>query len=179
LKYGSPSDQAAQAQITAAAASEAAAQAQLTQLQAELSGTAVDTFAAQLQQAQAAIDTATLALANTELKAPFAGTIAQLNINLGEQIGAGAAAVTLADLNGWTVETDDVTELKVPDVQVGQAVTIKFDALPDLVLNGQVESISTVSQLNSGDVVYPVKIKVLDNNPQLRWGMTAVAGFVK
>ncbi|MBI5564608.1 MAG: HlyD family efflux transporter periplasmic adaptor subunit [Chloroflexi bacterium] len=179
LKYGSPTDQAANAQITAASASEAAALARLAQLQAELAGTSVDTFAAQIQQAEAAISAARLALADTELKAPFAGTIAQLNINLGERVSAGVPAVTLADIGGWLIETSDVTELKVPDLQVGQSVVIKIDALPELALKGQVESISTVSQLKSGDVVYPVKIKVLDNDPQLRWGMTVAVGFEK
>ena len=177
LKYGSPTDQAASAQITAASASEAAAQARLAQLQAELSGKSVDTFAAQIQQAEAAINAAKLALAETELKAPFDGTIARLNINLGERVSAGMPAVTLADIGGWLIETSDVTELKVTDIQVGQAVSIKFDALPGLALNGQVESISPVSQLKSGDVVYPVKIKLLDNDPQLRWGMTVAVGF--
>jgi HlyD family secretion protein len=179
LKYGSPTDQAANAQITAAGASEAAAQARLAQLQAELSGQAVDTFAAQIQQAEAAVNAAKLALADTELKAPFAGTIAHLDINLGERVSAGVPAVTLADIGGWLIETSDVTELKVPDLQVGQSVVIKIDALPELALKGQVESISTVSQLKSGDVVYPVKIKVLDNDPQLRWGMTVAVGFEK
>ncbi|MBP7687113.1 MAG: efflux RND transporter periplasmic adaptor subunit, partial [Thermoflexales bacterium] len=179
LRYGSSSDQAAQAQITAATASEAAAQARLTQLQAELAGKTVDTFAAQIQQAEAAINAAKLALTQTELKAPFGGTIAQLKINLGERVNAGVPAVTLADIGGWLIETSDVTELKVPDLQVGQSVVIKIDALPELALKGQVESISTVSQLKSGDVVYPVKIKVLDNDPQLRWGMTVAVGFQK
>jgi multidrug resistance efflux pump len=179
LGYGSPADQAANAQIAAASAGEAAAQARLAQLQAELDGKAVDTFAAQIQQAEATINAAKLALADTELKAPFAGTIAQLNINLGERVSAGVPAVTLADIGGWLIETSDVTELKVPDLQMGQSVTIKIDALPQLALKGQVESISTVSQLKSGDVVYPVKIKVLDNDQKLRWGMTVVVGFEK
>jgi len=179
LRYGSPTDQAANAQITAASASEAAAQARLAQLQAELDGKAVDTFAAQIQQAEAVINAAKLALADTELKAPFAGMVAQLNINLGERVSAGVPAVTLADIGGWLIETSDVTELKVPDIQVGQAVVIKIDALPELALKGQVESISTVSQLKSGDVVYPVKIKVVDNDPQLRWGMTVAVTFEK
>ena len=179
LKYGSPADQAANAQITAATAGEAAAQARLTQLHAELSGQAVDTFAAQRQQAEAAISAAKLALAETTLKAPFTGTLAQLNINLGERVSAGVPAVTLADVSGWLIETSDVTELKVPDLRVGQATLIKIDALPGLALTGRIDSISAVSQLKSGDVVYPVKIKVLENDPQLRWGLTVVVTFGK
>ncbi len=177
LKTGSPSDRAQGAQITAAKASEAAANARLAQLQAELDGKAADTFEAAIQQAAAVVNSAQIALTQTELRAPFAGTIAQLNLKAGEGTPTNLPAVVLADLSGWQIETDDVTEIKVPSIKVGQAVAVKFDALPDVTLKGQVESISSVSQLKSGDVVYPVKIKVLESDPRLRWGMTAAVTF--
>jgi len=177
LKSGSPSDRATGAQIDAAVASEAAAQARLDQLIAERDGKATDSFEAAIQQAQAAIDSAQIALAQTELVAPFAGTIAQLNLKAGELTPRDKPAAVLADLSGWQIETDDVTEIKVPTLKVGQGATIVLDALPDVELNGTVESIGSVSQSKSGDVVYPVKIKVLDNDPRLRWGMTAAVTF--
>jgi multidrug resistance efflux pump len=177
LKSGSPGDRATTAQIDAAQASEAAAQARLDQLMAERDGRAADSFEAAMQQAQAAIDSANVALAQTELRAPFAGTIAQLNLKAGEIAPRDQPAVVLADLSGWQIETDDVTEIKVPTLKVGQGVTIVFDALPDVELKGEVESISSVAQVRSGDVIYPVKIKVLDNDPRLRWGMTAAVTF--
>ncbi len=179
LKGGSLSDQAAGAQIDAAKASEAAAQARLDQLIAERDGKAVDSFEAAIQQAQAAIESAQIALQQTELRAPFAGTIAQLNLKLGEFTPRDKAAVVLADLSGWQIKTDDVTEIKVPTLKVGQGVTINFDALPDVELKGEVESISDVAQVKSGDVVYPVTIRVLENDPRLRWGMTAAVTFEK
>ncbi|HTP08034.1 MAG TPA: HlyD family efflux transporter periplasmic adaptor subunit [Anaerolineae bacterium] len=179
LKAGSPSDRAAIAQIAAAKASEAAAQARLDQLIAERDGKAVDSFEAAIQQAQAAINSAQVALTQTELRAPIAGTIAQLNLKAGELAPRDKPAVVLADLSGWQIETDDVTEIKVPSLKVGQGVTISFDALPDVELKGEVESISDVAQVKSGDVVYPVKIKVLENDPRLRWGMTAAVTFEK
>ena len=179
LKAGSPSDQAQGAQITAGKASEDAANARLVQLQAEFDGKAADTFEAAIQQAQAAIDSAKIALTQAELRAPFAGTIAQLNLKSGETTPANLPAVVLADLAGWQIETDDVTEIKVPSIKVGQTVAVKFDALPDVTLKGEVESISSVSQLKSGDVVYPVKVKLLESDPRLRWGMTAAVSFDK
>jgi HlyD family secretion protein len=179
LQSGSPGDRAQGAQFGAAQASEAAANARLAQLTAERDGTAADSFEGAIQQAQAAIDSAKVALAQTELRAPFAGTIAELNLKAGELPPRDQPAVTLADLSGWRIETDDVTEIKVPDIKVGQGVTIRFDALPDAELKGEVEAISAVSQVKSGDVVYPVKIKVLDTDPRLRWGMTAAVTFEK
>ena len=177
LKAGSPSDRAAVAQIEAAKASEAAAQARLTQLQAERDGKAADVYEAGIQQAEATIESAKIALDQTELRAPFAGTIAQLNLKVGEPAPTTQPAVVLADLAGWQIKTDDVTEIKVPDIKVGQPVTIKIDALPEVTLKGEVAEISAVAQVKSGDVVYPVTIKVLENDPQLRWGMTVAVTF--
>ncbi len=110
---------------------------------------------------------------------PLPAPSRELNLKAGELPPRDQPAVTLADLSGWRIETDDVTEIKVPDIKVGQGVTIRFDALPDAELKGEVEAISAVSQVKSGDVVYPVKIKVLDNDPRLRWGMTAAVTFEK
>jgi len=73
--------------------------------------------------------------------------------------------------------TDDLTEIKVPSVSIGQGVTVKADALPGVEIKGEVTSIGTVFQEKSGDVVYPVKIKLLDADPKLRWGMTVAATF--
>ena len=56
---------------------------------------------------------------------------------------------------------------------------IAFDAVPGLSLKGEVESIGAVSQLKSGDVTYPVKIKLIDNDARLRWGMTAAVDFTQ
>jgi HlyD family secretion protein len=177
LKGGSLSDQAASAQIEAGKAGEAAALARLNQLIAERDGKAIDSFEAAIQQAQAAINSAQIAVDQTELRAPFAGTIAQLNLKTGELAPRDKPAVVLADLSGWQIETDDVTEIKVPSLKVGQGATIVFDALPDVELKGEVIAISSVAQIKSGDVVYPVKIKLLENDPRLRWGMTAAVTF--
>jgi multidrug efflux pump subunit AcrA (membrane-fusion protein) len=177
LQKGSLTNLANNASIGAASAEVIAAQAQLDQLQAEADGTAADTFSAAIDQAQAALSSAQQALSQTELHAPFSGSIAQLNLNLGEQISAGKVIVVLADLSKWKVETKDLTEFKVPLVKAGQSVMVSVDALPDMILNGKVESISGLSQLNGGDVVYPVKIDLSDVDPRLRWGMTVVVKF--
>ena len=177
LKVGSLSDRASVAQIAADSASEAAAQAQLNQLQAEAAGKTVDTYAAAIKQAEAGLLAAQLALSETEITAPFAGTIAKINLKLGEQVSPGTPAIVLADLSGWRVETNDLTEIKVPSVKAGQVVTVKADALPDAELKGKVDSIGEVSQLKSGDVVYTVKVSLVDTNPRLRWGMTVVVKF--
>ncbi len=177
LKAGSAIDRADGAQIAAATAQRDAAQALLDQLKAEAEGKTESTFAAAVKQAEAAVETAKTALADTELHAPFAGTIAQLDFKQGVRVTSGTIKVVLADLSGWHITTDDLTEKKVPAIKIGQPVKITVDALSGVELKGEVESIGAVSQLNSGDVTYPVKIKLIDNDARLRWGMTAAVDF--
>ena len=167
------------AEIKAAQARLAAAQARADQLKAEASGKPNPTYAAALQQAEAALQAAKTALADTALRAPFAGTIAQLTVKAGETAAPGVPVIVLADFSNWLVETNDLTEIKVPNVKEGQAVVVVFDALPDVDFKGAVEAIGTLYQTSSGDVVYPVKIKLIDTDPRLRWGMTASVEFEK
>ncbi len=179
LKSGSANYQATAAEIEAAQARLNAAQAQLDQLKSESNGQPNPTYAAAIQQAEAALQSAKTAVADTELHAPFAGTIAKLNLKVGETAAPGAPVAILADFSGWQVKTDDLTEIKVPGVQEGQTVAVTLDALPELNLKGEVESIGTLYETSSGDIVYPVTIRLLDSDPQLRWGMTAAVEFGK
>ncbi|HSD83315.1 MAG TPA: biotin/lipoyl-binding protein, partial [Anaerolineae bacterium] len=151
LKSGSAIDRADGAQIAAATAQRDAAQAHLDQLQAEADGKTESTFAAAAKQAEVTVQSAKTALADTELRAPFAGTIAQLNFKQGERVTPGAIKVVLADLSGWRLTTDDLTEAKVPAIKIGQPVKVTTDALPGLELKGEVEAIGAVSQLKGGD----------------------------
>jgi HlyD family secretion protein len=127
--------------------------------------------------AETGLAAAKAALANRQLVAPFDGTIAQLNLKVGEQAAPGVTAVVLADFSGWIVETDDLTENEVPNVQVGQTAEVTFDALPELSLQGKVQAISDVHTDKSGDVTYTTKVALAKSDPRLRWGMTAVVHF--
>ena len=179
LKAGSLVDRANEAEVVAAEAQLQAAQANLDELKAEASGKPNPTYEAALHQAEAALQSANAQLADTELRAPFAGTIAQVTIKAGETAAPGAAAVVLADFSGWQIATNDLTEIKVPTITIGQDVTVTLDALPDVTLKGKVQSIGQLYQEKSGDVVYPVKIDLVDINPALRWGMTAQVTFAQ
>lgn len=131
----------------------------------------VDMAAAQVSAAQRALD-------NTELVAPFAGTVVDLNdLEPGETVNPGQTVVTLADMSGWLVETRDLTELDVVSVRVGQEVTVTPDALPEVELTGTVDSIAQVFSERSGDVVYTVRIRLNERDARLRWGMTVEVVF--
>ncbi|MBX3014903.1 MAG: HlyD family efflux transporter periplasmic adaptor subunit [Caldilineaceae bacterium] len=151
------------------------AEAQLAQLQAGARLEAIAAAQAQVMEAETALMQEQLALAETELRAPFTGVIASLNLKVGEQVTAGTPVLQLADLTAWEIHTEDLTELSVVNVTAGQAVSITLDALPEVELAGVVTRIKPLGENRQGDITYTVIITPQTTDPRLRWNMTAVA----
>jgi len=132
---------------------------------------------AQLDAARAQAAAAQSALDNYDLKAPFAGTVADVNVSVHQMITPQTWVVALADTSLWYVDTSDLTEMDVVKISVGQAVQITADALPGVTMTGVVESISEAPKVQSGDVLYTVHIRLNDPDPSLLWGMTLEVTF--
>jgi multidrug resistance efflux pump len=161
------------ADLAAAQAELRSAQAQLALVQAGPRPESLTVIEAEVASARAAVEQARASLAQTELVAPFAGTVAQVLPAAGEQVSPGSPLVRLADLSAWQVETDDLTELQVVDVRPGDPVSIKFDALPGLELAGTVSRVQDIGVNKQGDITYTVIIVPASSDPRLRWNMTA------
>jgi multidrug efflux pump subunit AcrA (membrane-fusion protein) len=131
----------------------------------------------QLALAKANLDAAKDALSNYVLTAPFDGTVAEVNVKVGEQVGPETRAVSLADFSQWITETTDLTELEVVKISLGQTVKLVPDALPDLILSGKVTEISQAYTQQGGDILYTVRVAVKDPDPRLKWGMTVESTF--
>lgn len=128
---------------------------------------------ARFENAQAALAAAEQALADTELKAVFAGTISEVFIREGEFVGPGQPIMLLADLTELVIETTDLNEIDVAQIEVGYPASITFDALPDIVLQGTLTYIAPKSSQGTG-VNYLVEVQLDSDFPQsVRWGMTA------
>lgn len=124
------------------------------------------------------LDAATrAALATSEIRAPFAGRIAKVDLKVGEIAAAGTPVITVADTSTWIIKTTDLTEIDVVNVHEGMPVTVTLDSMPGQELHGAVLSIDLDYSDRQGDVVYPVSIALADTNPNMRWGMTAQVTF--
>ena len=134
---------------------------------------------AQYEAARANLEAARAALADVELTAPFAGTIAGLEVKIGETVTPGQVAASLADFSGWIIKTTDLTELDVVSISEGQAVLIALDALPEETINGKVQTIGQNYSEKQGDVVYEVTVQLTEALENMRWGMTAVVKFAE
>ncbi len=127
--------------------------------------------------AEAQLEAAEAALSELVIAAPFSGTVARLPVQEGELAVPGQMALSLADFSSWKVETENLTEIDLPQIGVGQSVEIAFDALPDIGLSGVVSAISPTFEMRGGDVTYSVEIDLLDSHDSLQWGMTTVVTF--
>jgi multidrug resistance efflux pump len=132
---------------------------------------------ARLKSADAKVKAAHYALDALELRAPFGGTVAKIDIAPGEEVSAGAPIMVIADLSKWVVETDDLTEIKVVKINQGQPVTIVPDALPDVKMTGTVQSIRPIYEEKRGDITYTTDISITEVDPRVKWGMTVVVNF--
>jgi multidrug efflux pump subunit AcrA (membrane-fusion protein) len=132
----------------------------------------------QFSAAEAGLAAAEKALEGYTLTAPFAGTITDLYLEVGQLIGPEVPAAQLADLSTFEIKTRDLTELEVVKITEGQAVEIAPDALPDLVLMGTVERIGESFTTQTGDILYTVTISLDETDPDLRWGMTVELKFI-
>jgi len=130
-----------------------------------------------LENARAQLAAAQSALDLRDLKAPFGGTIVKLNIGINELTGSDTWAVLLADFSEWYVETNDLSELDVISLQVGQSAGLTLDALPEQAFQGEVTEIAQQFNVQSGDILYQVRLNVSEPDPAFRWGMTVEVVF--
>ena len=126
---------------------------------------------AAVAQAEAALELARATLNQATLTAPFSGTVAELEVSPGQIVMPGQVVLTLADLTQLQVETTDLSERDVAEVQVGQEATVFVDAL-NVDLPGRAALISPLASTVGGDVVYTVVIALEEQPEGLRLGMS-------
>ncbi len=125
-----------------------------------------------LVNAQAQLEVANQALADSELRAPFDGTVARLHLSSGSFVSPGIPVLSIGDFNSWIAETVDLTELNVLNVQPGAAVIVSIDALDGLTFPGVVREVVNYGETRQGDIVFPARIDIRTQDTRLRWNMT-------
>jgi len=134
---------------------------------------------ARLEAARAAVAAAEEALARLELRAPFDGTVVEVRYSAGESVAPAQPVLVVADLSEWYAETTDLSEKDVVRIRSDEDAEITPDALPELNLRAQIERIADYPQTRGGDVVYRVRLRLLESDPRLRWGMTVDVRFAE
>ncbi len=149
------------------------AQAQLEVLQAPPREEDLAVARAQVAQAEAALRSARVALEKSFLRAPFAGTVSEVNIRPGEFVVVGMPVIFIGDLSTLRVETTDLDEIDIVCIAEGRDAVVTFDALPGVRLPGKVHRLALKAGAGSGGTTYKAIIELKQSDPRLRWGMTA------
>jgi HlyD family secretion protein len=139
-----------------------------------------------VEQAKAALKQANDSLSKTEIYAPMAGTISELNKEVGE-IALGSqfqedVIMVLSNLAGMEAQVK-VDENDIVTVSVGDSANIEVDALPDKVFHGVVSEIASSATISGAGTTdqkteFEVKITVIDAGTDLKPGMTASSDII-
>lgn len=151
---------------------------------ADLEGaqTKLDVLAAQLGAARAQAELAKVNVENTNVRAPFGGTVLRKDAEVGEIVAPSSAGggltrtaiVTMADLQTLEVEVD-VNEAYIAQVTNGQGARITLDAYPDTSFSGRVRQVVPTADRQKATVL--VKVAILDRDPRILPEMGAKVVF--
>lgn len=132
-----------------------------------------------LAAAQARVDAAQATLNLARITAPFAGTVTESYPLPGDQVGAGATAFRIDNLTSLFVDVE-VSEVDINSVNVGQPVTLSFDAIleKDAPYNGKVVEVAQAGTSVQGVVSFKVTVELTDADELVKPGMTAAVNIV-
>ncbi len=122
----------------------------------------------QSTRAQAAITQR--ALADAQIRAPFAGIVAKRAVNLGEKITADAPIMSIVDLSRMELEAP-VPVGDIPSVSLGQEISFKVDGFQSRVFKGKVERISPAAEAGSRSI--SIFVSLSNEDGALKGGMFA------
>jgi membrane fusion protein, multidrug efflux system len=139
-------------------------------------------------EARAAYDAAMLDVNRASIRAPYAGVVSNIKLQVGEYVAKGAPMFSLIESGVLWIEAN-YKETQLTHMVIGQPAKVVADAYPDHEWSATVETIGSATgaefavlppQNATGNWVkvvqrIPVRIKVeeSESKPQLRAGMTA------
>ncbi len=141
------------------------------ELQIKAAVTQVDAAEQTLEEALKQIDEAIII-------APFDGVVASVDADEGDTVSTVTTIFHLVDPSSMELNAE-VDEIDIPDVKPRQRAIIEVDALPELQLEGWVTSIGLLPRVESGLVLYEVKIGFdVPKGAGLKIGMSATADII-
>jgi RND family efflux transporter MFP subunit len=139
---------------------------------------------AAVSQARAEVAFAVATLANTVIRAPFAGTVVKKMAEVGESVApippgvnistSSGAIVALADLDTLEVEAD-VSESNVAKLSPDQPAEVTVEAFPDRRYRAVLRQVIPTADRTKATV--QVKVTILDKDAQLKPEMSAKVTF--
>jgi membrane fusion protein (multidrug efflux system) len=129
---------------------------------------------AEVAQAQAAMNLVQAKLRQKEIRAPFTGVIGLRQFSVGDVLQANQALVSLTSFSPLKADIK-IPETSSSKINLKQSITFTVDAIPNLVLNGQV--VAMESSLDSSSRAVVVRAAIPHGDSRIKAGMTARASL--
>lgn len=143
-----------------------------------------------ITEAQNSVDTALATYKNARSDAakrnvtsPIDGTVNAVNIKNGDDLSRlssssnSSAPIIIGDM-GTLKARVEVNEVDISNIQIGQKVTLTFDALSDFTATGKVESIDSLGTVTQGVVTYNVTIAFDSIDEKIKPQMSTSAAII-
>ncbi|MDP2892083.1 MAG: HlyD family efflux transporter periplasmic adaptor subunit [Bacillota bacterium] len=105
------------------------------------------------------------------VKAPFAGTISAVSVEVGDKVNSATQIASIVDTSNYYIEVS-VNEIETQQLKIGQSVNVTINAL-DLPTTGKVSDISVEGTVSNSTTNFTVKIQLDEQNPGFRTNMSA------
>ncbi len=123
---------------------------------------------ADLENAKAMLKTAGVDLARIKITAPFAGTIFEQNIEVGDFLSVGDPIFTLVDLDPIEI-TGFLSERRIKDLELGMSASAEF--LDGETIKGNISYIAPAADPNTR--TFRIQISTPNKDDKIKDGMTA------
>lgn len=151
----------------------------ITEQEFENAQLAVANAKAEVVRAEIAVETATIAMEDTDVRAPINGTIITKSVERGQvissptsDVGGGTILLTMADLNLVQVRTL-VDEVDIGKIAKGLQATVTVNAYPNQPFQGEVLKIEPRAETLQNVTMFPVIVRVPNRQGLLKPGMNA------
>jgi RND family efflux transporter MFP subunit len=129
--------------------------------------------AALVSQAEAQVATAKSGLDKTIIKAPFSGTVSNIDLSFGETVTVGKTVVSMLATDGFEIEAK-VPEVDIVKIKADASVDITLDAYgKDIIFPAKVTRINPTATTEGTIPVYKVIVTFVGKDERIRQGMTA------
>ncbi|MBN8579767.1 MAG: efflux RND transporter periplasmic adaptor subunit [Anaerolineae bacterium] len=148
-------------------------------------GKELDRAKSALAQAEASLALIDTQIAKLEVHAPMDGVILTRNVEPGEFVQPGAAALTIGNLSDLTI-TVYVPENRYGEISLGQTVEVTVDSFPGITFTATVIQIANKAEFTPRNVqtvegrsatMFAIKLSVQDAEGRLKPGMPADVAF--
>ena len=162
----------AKAQYEVAVAQVKSAQEQVRLIKSRTTSEDISAAESRVKEMKATIEQLLAQLNNTQIYAPFSGTVTQKLVDEGETIIPGTPLLILADMNTIQV-TCNVDETDIGKVRLGMPAKVYMDSYPGRIFQGIVKQIATqTTDLKEKGITFAVKLKIINVDVPLRIGMS-------